>query len=327
MFFRLSTLVLTLVLFAVIVGATAVGLLIGRSLRHKAESLREPFGVMQAALLGFMGLVLAFGLSLAVGRYEGRRAAVVEEANALGTTYLRAQTVAEPARTGSLALLRRFADTSIRISRTVPGSREEQQAIADSGRIERQLWGLAGQALRSEPNGSAARLYVESLNEMFDAQSSRVYGLSNRVPTPVLLLEVVGSAAALGLLALHLTTLGRGVLTVAMAAVLVTLILVVTFDLDRPTRGLIRIPDAPLIDVRASMLPPAASAGSGPTAQPQPVPRSRHGDEQLAPGELGAFAVRVVGLVAPLARDGQVLVGDEDTGELQALRTLARAPG
>jgi len=121
---------------------------------------------------------------------------------------------------------------------------------------------LAGQTLRTEPNGSAARLYVESLNETFDAQDSRVYGLRNRVPTPVLLLEVVGSAAALGLLALHLTTLGRGVLTVAMAAVLVTLILVVTFDLDRPTRGLIRIPDTPLVDVRVSMvLPPAASAG------------------------------------------------------------------
>jgi hypothetical protein len=262
MFFRLSTLALALLLFAVILGATAVGLLIGRSVRHKAESLREPFGVMQAALLGFMGLVLAFGLSLAVGRYEDRRAAVVEEGNALGTTYLRAQTIAEPARTQSLALLQRFADTGIRISTTVPDSPEEQHAIADSGRLQRQLWALAGQTLRREPNGSAARLYVESLNETFDAQDSRVYGLRNRVPTAVLLLEVVGSAAALGLLAVHLTTLGRGVLTVAMAAVLVTLILVVTFDLDRPTRGLIRVPDTPLVDVRVSMvLPPAASAG------------------------------------------------------------------
>jgi hypothetical protein len=262
MFFRLSTWTLTLALFVVIVGATALGLWIGRSVRHKAESLREPFAVMQAALLGFMGLVLAFGLSLAVERYEGRRAAVVDEANAAGTAYLRAQTLTEPVRTRSLALLRHFTDTSIRISETIPGSAAQQDAIADSGQIQRQLWALAGQALQAEPTGSAARLYVESLNETFDSQSSRVYGLSNRVPTAVLALEVTGTAVALGLLALHLTTLGRGVLTVLLAAVLVTLILVVTFDLDRPTRGLIRIPATPLTDLRASMtLPPPAQAG------------------------------------------------------------------
>jgi hypothetical protein len=262
MFFQLSTWVLALALFAVIVGATALGLWIGRSVRHDADSLREPFGVMQAALLGFMGLILAFGLSLAVQRYEGRRAAVVDEANAIGTTYLRAQTLPEPVRTRSLALLRQFTDISIRISETVPGSRAEQDAIAESGQIERELWALAGQALEAEPTGTAVRLYVESLNETFDSQSSRVYGLTNRVPTAVLVLVVTGTAVALGLLALYLTTLGRGALTVVLAAVLVTLILVVTFDLDRPTRGLIRVPATPLIDVRQSMaLPPPARAG------------------------------------------------------------------
>jgi hypothetical protein len=262
MFFWLSTWVLGLTLFLVMGGATAVGLWIGHSVRHDAENLREPFAVMQAALLGFMGLVLAFGLSLAVQRYEARRAAVVEEANAIGTTYLRAQTLPEPERTTSLALLRQFTDTGIRISNSVPGSATQRDAVAQSGRVERQLWEQAGQALQAQPTGSAARLYVESLNMTFDSQSARVYGLSNRVPTAVLLLEVVGTAVALGLLALHLSTLGRGLRSVALAAVLVTLILVVTFDLDRPTRGLIVVPATPLTDLRASMaLPPAAPAG------------------------------------------------------------------
>jgi hypothetical protein len=253
MFFQLSTWVLALGLFAVIVGATGLGLWIGRSLRHDAARLREPFAVMQAALLGFMGLVLAFGLSLAVERYEGRRAAVVTEANAIGTTYLRAQTLPEPVRSRSLALLRGFNDTSIRISETIPGSGPQQDAIAENGQTQGQLWALAGEALRADTTGSAPRLYVESLNEMFDSHSSRVYGLSNRVPTAVLVLEVVGTAVALGLLALHLSTLGRGLFTVLLAALLVTVILVVTFDLDRPTRGLIRVPATPLTDLRESM--------------------------------------------------------------------------
>ncbi len=261
MFFRLSTWALAVVLLALIGGATALGHLVGRSVRDRSEGLREPFAVMQAAMLGFMGLVLAFGLSLAVGRYESRRAAVVEEANSIGTSYLRAQTLPEPARSRSLPLLRSFTDTSIRISETVPGSPEQNAAIGHSAQLERALWSLAGQALHIEPTGSATRLYVESLNESFDAQSSRVYGLRNRVPGAVLALEIVGAAIALGLLALHLATLGRGLTTVLVAAGLVTLALVITFDLDRPVRGLIEVSAGPLVAERASMAaPPAADA-------------------------------------------------------------------
>ena len=133
--------------------------------------------------------------------------------------------------------------------------------MAESSRLQRQLWALAGQALNRSPTETAPRLYVDSLNQSFDAQSSRTTGLSNRVPTAVLVLELVVAALALASLGLHLSTLGRGLLTVIVAALLITSTLLVTFDLDRPTRGLIRVPDGPLTQVRATMnLPPAAPA-------------------------------------------------------------------
>jgi hypothetical protein len=70
---------------------------------------------------------------------------------------------------------------------------------------------------------------------------------------------VIGAAVALGLLALHISLLGRGIVAMLAAAAMVTLLLLVTFDLDRPTRGLIKVPATPLVAVRASMaLPPAA---------------------------------------------------------------------
>jgi len=222
--------------------------------------VREPFAALQAALLGVVGLILAFGLALAVGRYESRRAAVVEEANAIGTTYLRAQTLAEPFRTGSLERLVRYTDTSIRLSHSVPGSSAADDAVADGQQLQRELWALAGEALDSAPSASAPRLYVDSLNEMIDMQTVRVSGLNNRVPPAVLWLEVAAAAVALGLLAVYLAILGRGAVTVLLAAGLVTLLLLVTFDLDRPTRGMIRIPATALTDLRASMdLPPAAT--------------------------------------------------------------------
>ncbi len=265
MFYRLSTLELALILFAVVFGTTGVGLVLGHYLRHRSEHLRESFGVVQAALLGLVGLVLAFGLALAVGRYESRRAAVVADANAIGTTYLRAQTLAEPIRTRSLQRLVRYTDTSIRLSRSVATTTEAHRAVADGEKLQRELWGLAGQALAAAPEASAPRLYVETLNEMIDMQTVRVAALNNRVPGAVLALEVVFAAVALGLLGFYLAILGRGVLPVLLAAGLICLLLLVTFDLDRPTRGLIHVPATPLTSLRASMdLPPAAAAPAKP---------------------------------------------------------------
>ena len=242
-----------------------LGLALGRVARDRSQHLREPFGVLQAALLGLVGLILAFGLSLAVGRYEARRAAVVDDANAIGTTYLRAQTLREPLRTQSLERLARYTDASIRLSLAVPGSSASRKVVTEGQQLQRELWRLAGQALAGAPVASAPRLYVETLNEMIDQQTVRVAALNNRVPGAVLAVEVGGAAVALGLLAFYLSLLGRGMITVILAAGLVTLLLLVTFDLDRPTRGLIRIPDTPLVSLRASMaLPPAATGPTGP---------------------------------------------------------------
>jgi hypothetical protein len=259
MFFSLSSATLALIVVGVIGAATATGVLLGRRLRHHSEVLREPFGVLQGALLGVVGLILAFGLSLAVGRYEGRRTAVVDEANAIGTTYLRAQLIAEPARTRSIALLREYTDLAIRLAHDVPSSSDMRRTAAEEGVVQRRLWRLAGEALDADPVASGPRLYVDSLNTMIDMQTVRISGLNNRVPGAVLALEVTGAAIALGLLGLFLSVLGRGLLPIMFAAALVSMLLLVTFDLDRPVRGLITVPATPLESLRASMeLPPAA---------------------------------------------------------------------
>lgn len=260
LFFDLSSVALTLTLMLVIIGTTVLGIVVGRSMRRHHETMREPYGVLQAALLGFMGLIMAFGLSLALGRSEDRRAALVSEANAIGTSYLRAQTLPEPARSESMALLRRYAANELRLGHFVPGSAGAVRVEASADDLQRQLWAIGATTLGAAPVASAPRLYVESLNTTIDSQGVRVAALSNRVPTTVLLLEVIGAAVALGLLAVYLAILGRGVVPVLVAATLVAAILLVTFDLDRPTRGFIRDPTTPLTQLLGSMaLPPAAA--------------------------------------------------------------------
>ncbi len=98
---------------------------------------------------------------------------------------------------------------------------------------------------------------------MINARTTRVAGLSNRIPTAVLAVELFGAALAVGALGVHLSILGRGLLPVLLAAGLVTMVLLVTFDLDRPTRGLIKVPDTALRNLRSlEDLPPAATGPS-----------------------------------------------------------------
>jgi len=260
-FFSLDSWELAAIILAIVGGATLAGFVGGRYLREHSAALREPYGVLQAALLGVVGLLLAFGLSLAVERYQNRRTALVEESNAIGTTYLRAQLLAEPQRSESLVLLRRYTTLALRTTHEVPNSDAIRRTTAQEGVLQRRLWRLGGQAIAAAPLASAPRLYVDSLNSTIDLQSARLSALANRVPSAVLAVEVFGAAVALGLLALHISLLGRGLLPMLAAAGLVTMLLLVTFDLDRPTRGLIEVPDTPLKALRASMVLPPAAAG------------------------------------------------------------------
>lgn len=261
MFFKLSTFALAVVLIVIEGGAATVGLLIGRRLKSRQESIREPIGVVQGTLIGLVGLLLAFGLTMAVGRYENRRSFVVQEANDIGTTYLRAQMLAEPTRTQSLELLHQYADAAVDLAGRVPDTRRFNEDAARISALHRDLWAAAGDAVAADPQGTAPRLYVETLNAMIDTHTDRVTSLGNRVPHTVMLLLIVGSAVALAALGSYLALIGRSVTTSLAAAAVVALILFISFDLDRPERGFITVPGSALVDVRASMDEPPAADG------------------------------------------------------------------
>jgi hypothetical protein len=257
----MSTVVLVVVLVVIIGGSAAIGTVIGRQLRPRLGAHRESVGVVQATLLGLIGLLLAFGLTMAVGRYDSRRALVVQEANDIGTTFLRAQMLAEPSRTTSLDLLRQYADIAVDLANQVPNSEGFTVDVTEIGNLQRQLWSAAGDAVRADPQGTAPRLYIETLNAMIDSHTDRVTSLRNRVPGTVLLLQVSVSAIAIGVLALYLALLGRGLITSLVAAAVVILILFISFDLDRPHRGLITVPDSALVATQAAMNQPPAATG------------------------------------------------------------------
>jgi hypothetical protein len=258
-FFTLPDWALALVILGIVLAGCAFGVALGAVPGERSTSLREPLGVIQGAILGVVGLILAFSLSLAIGRYENRRSAVLDDANAIATAYLRSEALAEPERSPSLVLLRRYAALDLQLSLEVPNSAAMKRTSSDQLLIQRRLWRLAGSALVAPR--PIVPSYVDSLNSMFDQQRARLSALNDRVPTAVLVLELVAAAAALALLGLFVTVHGRGYPALAVAAALLTAVLLVTFDLDRPTRGVITVPTAPLRALQTMMAQPPAANG------------------------------------------------------------------
>ena len=255
---RFNSLTLALVVAAIIFGATGIGIVIGRVFARRRVGLKEPLGVVQAALIGFVALLL-------VRSHDGGRTIRIT-ANQWCWTPTRsgrptcAETLAEPMRTESLSLLRRYADAHVALSESVPDSAKFQAASETSVELQGELWALAV-ADRSAPTASAPRLYIETLNEMIDAHTTWVAAPDNRIPASVLWLQILASALALCVLGMFLASHDRGVLMPLLAAGLVTVLLLVIFDLDRPHRGLITVPDAPLTALRNSMNEPPAATG------------------------------------------------------------------
>ncbi|MEO7399128.1 MAG: hypothetical protein ABIW84_11230, partial [Ilumatobacteraceae bacterium] len=197
--------------------------------------------------------------------YEGRRAAIVTEANAIGTAFLRAQTIPEPQRSDSLELFRIYAAERLKLASQHVDSQAFYESIESSDTTERALWKFGGEVLGKSPDGSAVRLYVNSLNTMFDASSSREAAFRDRIPSPVVVLQVGGAALAIGMLGLYLATLGRRVHTALLAAVMVSLIVIVALDLDRPQQGFVHVPTTSLRSVVQDLqLQPASEAPRGP---------------------------------------------------------------
>ncbi len=242
---------------AIAVGLAAVesGYRFGRWRHARAtEELPAPVAAMVAAVLGLLALLLGFTFSLAASRFDARRQAVLEEANAIGTTFLRARLLPEPQRTESLHRLREYADLRIR------GLTKSGVAglLARSGELHEELWSRAVAVAEQDPEAITTGLYIQSLNALIDVHSKRVLvGLRSRIPASIWL--VLFGLSSIGMASVGyqagLSDTRRSpempILTLAFAAVLFLIV-----DLDRAHEGALRVGQQAMVDVLRTMNAP-----------------------------------------------------------------------
>lgn len=210
-----------------------------------AEEKEAPVAAMAAAVLGLLAFMLAFTFSLAASRFDARRVAVVREANAIGTTYLRTRLLPEPQRSNLATLIQKY--TELRTHRITPANIDS--LLAESERLHEQMWSLAVEAAQKNSGSITTGLFLESLNETIDLHSQRVFaGLYSRIPITLwlaLLFLVVLGMISLGYQAGISAT--RRSLEMPIFALSFTCVMYLIIDLDRAHDGLLQISQQPMV--------------------------------------------------------------------------------
>jgi hypothetical protein len=218
--------------------------------------MESPVAAMGGAILGLVAFMLAFTFGIASSRLDARKELVRNEANAIETTYLRADFLTQPDREEVKRLLVWYLDERLAVvhARTL----EEIEAIRRrSHEIHDRLWTIAVEHGQRELNSDVAALYIDALNEMFNLHHQRVaVGLQARIPPGVW--AALYTLAMLGMISMGYQggiigskRSGASVILVLSFALVTTLIA----SLDRPLMGGFRATQQPLIDVRSRMAP------------------------------------------------------------------------
>lgn len=219
------------------------------------DSDRE--GYLVSAVLGMLALLLGFTFALAVDRYEARRGLVLEEANAIGTAYLRAQLLPAPHRARISQILSDYTDN--RIALTDATSRATKTALlGKNDRMLTALWAATAAAFDDVQHLEFSSAFLNSINALIDLDASRKAARSVRVPTEVLIVLFIYLIATSGVLGYVLKgDRNRGIALFVLSLLVLSLLLVI--DIDRPARGGITEDQGPMLQLRQSLRgqPPA----------------------------------------------------------------------
>lgn len=226
--------------------------LAGIALRRKSEKEPDgPLGSLVGAMLGLLAFFLAFTFGMTAARFEARKQLVLDEANAIGTAYLRAGLLPPAHGLGMRRLLREYAD--LRLAITIENHRENlKQAEAIHGH----LWSQTKLLSEADMDSEIRSLFIVSLNQLIDLhQSRKTVSLQYRIPGTVWL--TVYLLSALSMLAVGYQVGMSGTRRLRGTPVLTasfSIVILMIADIDRPGEGLMRVSQQPIADVQQSML-------------------------------------------------------------------------
>jgi len=220
------------------------------------DASRAGFAAIEGSVFGLMGLLIAFTFSGASSRFEARRALIVEEANAIGTAWLRLDLLAESAQLDLRERFRAYLDSRLDVYGSFADVDTARAKLERSTELQTGIWKAAVAACEEQPRPQATMLLLPALNEMIDVTTTRWMATQFHQPTIIFAVLMVLALASSLLAGYGLvgSRRQRWIHMIGFAAITAIAIYVI-LDLEYPRRGFIRVDaaDQVLIDLRASM--------------------------------------------------------------------------
>jgi hypothetical protein len=255
MFYDVNEVVIALVAIILLLLSIELGFRAAkRAPSDLTDSAKAPVLAIAGATLGLLALLLGFTFQMSLNRFNQRKDLVLKESNAITTAYLRARLLPEPDRTVVAGLLRAYVQNRLDFYNLREDPSQFQTVLTRSLQLQQELWSHAVSAVQKDDREVTTGLFIESLNEAIDLHANRISAMENHVPEPVLLLLIsvaMMSALALGF-ACGLQN-GRHFFVTTMMALLITMVIIVDLDLDRPRRGLIRVGQESMVRLHESI--------------------------------------------------------------------------
>lgn len=241
--------------------------------RNTLERVNVPVLTIETAMLGLVGLLLGFSTSMAVSRFEERKHLVLEEANALGTSYLRTELLVPPHNKEMQALLCRYVNFRLE---SIKSGEDLTRIIAsrkETTRLQSEFWNQVSVFAENDPHPVLASLLLQSINQAIDMEGARWMALHNIVPRSVMIANATVALLAASLVGFSFGLAGkRQPYSMALLSIAITIVLAVIMDLDRPRSGFIVVSQQPMIDLRAQMVDQNGSCPTGTEGSPAKDP-------------------------------------------------------
>jgi len=246
------------VLFVAMLACYEIGRRIGVArLGSDPDGLAHGIGAVDGAVFALLGLLIAFTFSGAASRFEARRHLITQEANAIGTAFLRVDLLPTDAQPELRDLFRKYVDLRAVVYSQVADRAATEAKLAEAAALQETIWAKALAAgRRPDATAPATMLVLPALNEMIDITTTRHVATQNHPPLVIYLL-----LAGLSLVGSLLVGYGmsenkrQSWLHTTAFAIVLSLTTYVIVDLEFPRVGLIRVDaaDQVLVDLRKSM--------------------------------------------------------------------------
>lgn len=233
--------------------ANEIGYRIGKHHKNVIETdVKSQTNMIIGSILGLLGLLLGFTFSLALDKYGARSRAVINEANSLQTALLRTELLKTPYDTQGCRLLYKYINEQIKIGKADIYKKQDLTEISlKTKKITEDLWHLAIANSKDNVSNLSINLFTDAINKAINTEEERVALAREHVPEPILYCLFIVFIVAVGLLGYSSGwSERRSPYPSMIMSILISLIIYIIIDLDRPGRGLIRVDQSSMESLR-----------------------------------------------------------------------------